>query len=103
MPVDQYGKPVPKFLVGLPDIGDIELLYADEELDEIIEKIDKLDWWETRDGYLLADGDLVTELVVSELVWFLEDLHIKLKPDELVLHVPQIFHRWSIEDGFYHA
>ena len=88
---DQYGQPIPEDLVTLPDITELS--------GTEIRWIDGMDWYETK-GILMASAKDINYLSEVDPL----DAGVDLSdPDVEVLKVDSVLHRWSNENGFYHA
>lgn len=89
--VDQFDRPIPDDLVLMPNPK--HLFPSDIKL------VDNADWYDA-DGYLLASARAISFLSEDSL----EDATgIRLDSIKEILLVSPALHRWSDEDGFYHA
>ena len=93
--VDQYGNPVPDDLVLLPTSSEFIKILTEEE----IKKIDDADWYEI-EGMLFVPNSQVGDIVMSDAGP--EEFDIDLVAEE-VNYINPPLHRFSEEDGFYHA
>lgn len=92
---DQYGYPIPDDLLVL-DAVDPDYLSDDELL-----LVDRARWYETPNGYILVPFEDVIDVGPIELFGFIRD-YDDIDMSELVFIDP-VLHRFSGEDGFYHA
>ena len=86
---DQYGNDIPKDLVLVPNINNLR--------NKDIKTVDRAAWYE-QDGILLVSA--------SEIGFLSEDdpMEAGVIPEEgKIMYVGSVLHRWSEEDGFYHA
>jgi hypothetical protein len=86
---DQYNNKVPTDLVVLP-IGELS--------NEDVEKVLNADWYKANDWLLCASAkeiDYLTEFPIEEA--------LTKRQLNSVEYVPQILHRYTPEDWFYHA
>ena len=98
--LDQYGGSVPvDELVVLPYVqpfGDMKWsdLYNDRDIEDVL----AAEWWENQDGVLMASLKEIRGLSEDEPI----DYGVNFDTDEL-FYVEDVLHRFSEEDGFYHA
>jgi len=88
---DQYGQAVPADLVVLPDFW---LLTEDQ-----VNIVDDMDWYECKGVLLVSQSDLGGDDP--------RDVGLEIDPDgnltAKVMKIDRALHRYSQEDGFYHA
>jgi len=91
---DQYGDEIPDDLVLMPRITyEGEVILSDDN----IEAIDTADWYEAN-GMLMVSAKAIDYLSEDDPI----DAGIDIAKAE-VNYVAHALHRWSEEDGFYHA
>jgi hypothetical protein len=89
--LDQYGNPIPTDLIVLSGEDPADFNSA------TLERIDKADWYEA-EGVLLVSARAIGYAFEGSPL----DAGLDLDKTE-IFYVDFCLHRWSSEDGFYHA
>jgi hypothetical protein len=96
MNVDQYGRPIPKDLFTIPDLRELE--------SEDIERILRTKWWKCRDVLFISEKLSGTKHFSGYSPTLMFGLTMQFQHDALNFeYVDDVLHRYSDEDGFYHA